>query len=224
MNTAGAAIFDVDGTLTDTNHLHVVAWWEAFRQAGHLVPMPDIHRAVGLSSGDLIERLLGADRDSEEDSAISDAHKVLYGTYYDRLPAFEGASALLRALAERDWRVVLATSASGPELTALRRAVDADDAIWDTASSSDVAEGKPSPEPVRLACELAGVRTDEAVFVGDSVWDMEAAGRAGVRSVAVLSGGIPRAELERAGAGSVYHDVAELLVRLGDSPFGSAVS
>ncbi|MFF9688421.1 HAD family hydrolase [Streptomyces sp. NPDC014623] len=217
---AGAAIFDVDGTLTDTNHLHVVAWWEAFRQAGHIVPMPEIHRAVGLGAEDLIGRLLGADRDVEQDSAISAAHKVLYGTYHDRLPAFEGAGDLLRALAGHGWRVVLATSASGSELAALRRAVDADDAVRDTASSSDVAEGKPSPEPVRLACELAGVSVDRAVFVGDSVWDMEAAARAGVRSVALLSGGIPRADLERAGAGMVYRNVAELLAHLADSPFG----
>jgi phosphoglycolate phosphatase-like HAD superfamily hydrolase len=218
----GAAIFDVDGTLTDTNHLHVVAWWEAFRQAGHTVPMADIHRAIGLSSGDLIERLLGAHHDREQDSAISSAHTVLYGTYFDRLPAFEGAGDLLRTLAGRDWRVVLATSAKGSELAALRRAVDADDAIWKAASSDDVTEGKPSPEPVRLACELADVGSGQAVFVGDSVWDMEAAAQAGVRSVALLSGGIPRTDLEQAGADRVYRDAAELLARLDDSPFGPA--
>ncbi|SCE19864.1 haloacid dehalogenase superfamily, subfamily IA, variant 3 with third motif having DD or ED/haloacid dehalogenase superfamily, subfamily IA, variant 1 with third motif having Dx(3-4)D or Dx(3-4)E [Streptomyces sp. Termitarium-T10T-6] len=217
---AGAAIFDVDGTLTDTNHLHVVAWWEAFRQAGHTVPMPDIHRAVGLGSGDLIERLLGADRDPGQDGAISSAHTVLYGTYFDRLPAFRRAGDLLRTLADRDWRVVLATSASGAELTALRRAVDADEAIRDTASSDDVDRGKPSAEPVELACRLAGVPPEQAVFVGDTVWDMEAATRAGVGAVALLSGGIPRADLERAGADAVYRDVADLLDHLDDSPFG----
>ncbi|WP_354596308.1 HAD family hydrolase [Streptomyces sp. JL1001] len=217
---AGAAIFDVDGTLTDTNHLHVVAWWEAFRQAGHTVPMPDIHRAVGLGSGDLIERLLGADRDPGQDGAISSAHTVLYGTYFDRLPAFRRAGDLLRTLADRDWRVVLATSASGAELTALRRAVDADEAIRDTASSDDVDRGKPSAEPVELACRLAGVPPEQAVFVGDTVWDMEAATRAGVGAVALLSGGIPRAYLERAGADAVYRDVADLLDHLDDSPFG----
>ncbi|MFB7402909.1 HAD family hydrolase [Streptomyces rubiginosohelvolus] len=218
---AGAAIFDVDGTLTDTNHLHVVAWWEAFRQAGHTVPMPDIHRAVGLGSGDLIERLLGADRDPGQDEAISSAHTVLYGTYFDRLPAFRRAGDLLRTLAGRDWRVVLATSASGAELAALRRAVDADEVILDTASSDDVDRGKPSAEPVELACRLAGVTPEQAVFVGDTVWDMGAATRAGVGAVALLSGGIPRADLERAGADAVYRDVAHLLDHLDDSPFGA---
>lgn len=218
--TPGAAIFDVDGTLTDTNHLHVVAWWEAFRQAGHTVPMPDIHRSVGLGSSDLIERLLGPDRDPGQDAAISSAHTVLYATYFDRLPAFRGAGDLLRTLAERGWRVVLATSASGTELAALRRAVDADKAVLDTASSDDVDRGKPSPEPVELACRLAGVSAGQAVFVGDTVWDMEAAVRAGVSAVALLSGGIPRADLERAGAEAVYLDAADLLDRLDDSPFG----
>ncbi|GGP72850.1 MULTISPECIES: HAD family hydrolase [Streptomyces] len=218
---AGAAIFDVDGTLTDTNHLHVVAWWEAFRQAGHTVPMTDIHRAVGLGSGDLIERLLGAGRDPGQDGAISSAHTVLYGTYFDRLPAFRRAGDLLRTLAGRGWRVVLATSASGAELAALRRAVDADEAVRDTASSDDVDRGKPAAEPVELACRLAGVTPGQAVFVGDTVWDMEAATRAGVRAVAVLSGGIPRADLERAGADAVYRDVADLLDHLDDSPFGA---
>ncbi|MFJ2026669.1 HAD family hydrolase [Streptomyces sp. NPDC087897] len=217
---AGAAIFDVDGTLTDTNHLHVVAWWEAFRQAGHTVPMPDILRSVGLGSGDLIERLLGADRDREQDDAISSAHSVLYATCFDRLPAFRGAGDLLRTLDGRGWRVVLATSADGEELAALRRAIDADEAIVATASSDDVDRGKPAPEPVELACRLAGVDPGEAVFVGDTVWDMEAASRAGVDAVALLSGGIPRADLERAGARVVYRDVADLLAHLDDSPFG----
>ncbi|MFD9788596.1 HAD family hydrolase [[Kitasatospora] papulosa] len=217
---AKAAIFDVDGTLTDTNHLHVVSWWEAFQQAGHTVPMPDIHRAVGLGSGDLIERLLGPDRDSRQDAAISSAHTVLYATYFDRLPAFRGAGDLLRTLDGRGWKVVLATSASGAELAALRRAVDADGSIMATASSDDVDRGKPSPESVELACRLAGVGPGQAVFVGDTVWDMEAASRAGVRAVGLLSGGIPRADLEGAGAEAVYTDVADLLDRLGDSPFG----
>ncbi|CAM5459564.1 Phosphoglycolate phosphatase [Streptomyces californicus] len=141
---AGAAIFDVDGTLTDTNHLHVVAWWEAFRQAGHTVPMPDILRSVGLGSGDLIERLLGEDRDREQDDSIGSAHTVLYGTYFDRIPAFRGAGKLLRTLDGRGWRVVLATSAGGAELAALRRAIDADEAILATASSDDVEQGKPA--------------------------------------------------------------------------------
>ncbi|MFJ9927600.1 MULTISPECIES: HAD family hydrolase [Streptomyces] len=214
-----AAVFDVDGTLVDTNHLHVVTWWEAFRQAGHDVPMHAVHRAVGLGSSDLIAHLLGEDRDREQDDALSAAHKALYGQYFDRLPALPGAGELLRRLHHDGWTVVLATSASGSELGALRRAIDADDAIADTASSDDVQQGKPAPEPVEHALELAGVPASRAVFVGDTVWDMRAGAKAGVRCVGVLCGGLPRADLEEAGAEAVYADPADLLDRLDTSPF-----
>jgi phosphoglycolate phosphatase-like HAD superfamily hydrolase len=133
-----AAVFDVDGTLVDTNHLHITAWWEAFRQSGHRVAMHDIHRAIGLPSGDLLAHLLGEDRDPDRDDELSAAHKALYGAFSDRLPALDGAARLLRHLAGAGWTVVLATSASGQELSALRRAIDADEAIAATASADDV--------------------------------------------------------------------------------------
>ncbi|MEV5017788.1 HAD family hydrolase [Streptomyces sp. NPDC053780] len=213
-----AAVFDVDGTLVDTNHLHVVSWWEAFRQAGHEVPMHALHRAVGLPSSDLVGHVLGEDRDRDRDAELSAAHKALYGQYFDRLPALPDAGKLLRRLAGHGWTVVLATSAGGPELGALRRAIDADDAIAATASADDVEAGKPSPEPVEHALELAGVPAERAVFVGDTVWDMRAGSRAGVRCVAVLCGGLPRADLEEAGADAVYGDPADLLASLERSP------
>ncbi|MEV5808589.1 HAD family hydrolase [Streptomyces parvulus] len=213
-----AAVFDVDGTLVDTNHLHVVCWWEAFRQAGLEVPMHAVLRAVGLPSSDLVGHLLGEDRDRDRDAELSAAHKALYGQYFDRLPALPDAGRLLRRLAGDGWKVVLATSAGGPELGALRRAIDADDALAATASADDVEEGKPSPEPVEHALELAGVPAERAVFVGDTVWDMRAGSRAGVRCVAVLCGGLPRADLEEAGADAVYADPAELLASLERSP------
>lgn len=219
MTTKRAAIFDVDGTLVDTNHLHVVTWWEAFRQGGHQVPMRDIHRAVGLGGGDLIEHLLGKDRDREDDEQFVAAHHALYATYFERLPALAAAGDLLRELAGQGWTIVLATSASGAELAALRRAIDADDVILGAASADDVSDGKPAPDPVQQARELAGVPSERAVFVGDTVWDMKAAVRDGVTPVALLSGGIPRADLETAGAHAVYRDPADLLERLDTSVF-----
>lgn len=212
-----AAVFDVDGTLVDTNHLHVTTWWEALRQAGHQVPMHAVHRAIGLGSEDLVAHLLGDDRDKDQDAELSAAHKALYGQYFDRLPALQDAGRLLRRLDHEGWRVVLATSAGGGELSALRRAIDADDAIMATASADDVEQGKPAPEPVEHALELAGVPAENAVFVGDTVWDMRAGSRAGVRCVGVLCGGIPRADLEEAGAQAIYDDPAQLLANLADS-------
>jgi HAD superfamily hydrolase (TIGR01509 family) len=217
--TKRAALFDVDGTLVDTNHLHVTAWWEAFRQAGRTVPMSAIHRAIGLAGADLIAHLLGDERDRDKDAEISAAHSTLYGTYADRLPALESAGDLLRSLADRGWRIVLATSAGASELAALRRALDAEDAITGIASADDVEAGKPAPDPVRQALSVADVPPENAVFVGDSVWDMGAASRAGVRAVALLSGGIPHAALEAAGASAVYEDPTGLLAGLDTSVF-----
>ncbi|MGH4031149.1 HAD family hydrolase [Actinomycetota bacterium Odt1-20B] len=216
-----AALFDVDGTLVDTNHLHVTAWWEAFRQAGHRVRMHDLHRSVGLSGDDLIARLLGEERDRDADAGISAAHKTLYAQYFERLPPFDAAGDLLRALAGRGWRVVLATSAGGSELAALRRAIGADDVIAGAASADDVAAGKPAPDPVQRAVELADVPPGRAVFVGDTVWDMRAAGRAGVTPVGVLCGGIPQESLRAAGARALFSDPADVLRQLESSPFGA---
>lgn len=214
-----AALFDVDGTLVDTNYLHVTAWWEALRQAGHRVPMRAVHHAIGLGGTDLIEHVLGDDRDPDQDDAISAAHKTLYGTHFDRLEAFEDAGRLLRCLAGEGWTIVLATSAGGAELDALRAAVDADDVITATAGADDVDEGKPAAEPVAHALELAGANARDSVFVGDSVWDMKSARRAGVTPLAVLSGGIPRDDLTRAGAAELYDDTAHLLSSLKSSAF-----
>ncbi|MFK0045942.1 HAD family hydrolase [Streptomyces sp. NPDC090741] len=224
-----AALFDVDGTLADTNHLHVTCWWEALRQGGHDVAMHDIHRAIGLPGEDLLAHLLGEDRDTDQDDTLTSAHDTLYGTYFDRLPPLDAASDLLRELDRRGWRVVLVTSAQQAELDALRRAVDADDAITATASADDVEEGKPAPDPVHHALVLAdapargSVLADApargSVFVGDTVWDMRAGSRAGVACVGLLCGGIPRGDLEEAGARAVYRHPADLLAHLGDSPF-----
>ncbi|MEU9700422.1 HAD family hydrolase [Streptomyces sp. NPDC047981] len=215
-----AALFDVDGTLTDTNHLHVTSWWEALRQAGHQVPMHAVHRALGLPGPDLLEHLLGPGHGEAEQARMRTAHDVLYATFFCRIAPMPGAGDLLRALASGGWRVVLVTSASGDELSALTDAIDAEDAVHAATSADDVEHGKPHPEPVRQALELAGAEPGRAVFVGDSVWDMRAARRAGVSWCAgLLCGGIPAADLKQAGADSVHEDPAELLDSLAGGPF-----
>ncbi|QKW09809.1 HAD family hydrolase [Streptomyces sp. NA04227] len=217
-NPPRAAVFDVDGTLVDSNHLHTVAWWEAFRQYGHQVPMSAIHHCVGLPSGRLTARLVGPKCADEQGDAISTAHSVVYAQWHERLQALDGAAALLRTLAGRGWRIYLATSAKGGELTALRRAINADDAILGATTAEDVSEGKPAPEPIEAALDAAGVRPEHARFVGDSIWDVEAAERAGVECVALLSGGNSQAELVEAGAVAVYENPARLLAALDSSP------
>ncbi|MFE0631562.1 HAD family hydrolase [Streptomyces sp. NPDC058864] len=213
-----AALFDMDGTLVDTNYLHAVTWWEAFRQAGHTVSMADIHRCIGMGSDHLLERLLGKERDRSEAAPISDAHKALYGAYGPALAPLDGAADLLRAVASCGFRVVLATSADGKELAVMRAALDADDVIADATSKDDVSASKPAPDLVAQALERAGVPADRAVLLGDTVWDIEAAGKAGVPCVALLSGGISRSELEEAGAAAVHRDPRDMLASLDSSP------
>ncbi|WP_067479797.1 HAD family hydrolase [Actinomadura hibisca] len=216
-----AVIFDVDGTLVDTDYLHAVAWWEAFRQHGHDVAMAEIHRAIGMGSDKLLDRLLPPDRDRDDDDPVRAAHLALYGQYWTRLRAFDGAADLLRRCAAQGSRVVLASSAGDTELRALRAALDADDAITAVTSSSDAEQSKPAPDIVNIALERAGVPPERAVFVGDAVWDVEACKKAGVRCVGVLSGGISRQELEEAGAVAVYQSTADILAHFDASPLSA---
>ncbi|MBN3932251.1 HAD family hydrolase [Streptomyces verrucosisporus] len=212
--TGRAVLFDVDGTLVDTTYLHTVAWWEALRQAGRRVPMSVIHRTIGMGSDQLLARFLGEDREPGEAAAVSAAHHTLYAEYWPRLAPLDKAAELLRACADRGWTVVLASSARGDELEAMRRAVGADDAVTAATSSDDVEASKPAPDLVRSALDHARVAPDRAVFVGDTVWDVAACERAGVPCVGVLSGGITRRELEEAGAAEVYENPADLLAHL----------
>lgn len=213
-----AVLFDVDGTLVDTNYLHAVTWWQAFAQHGHAVPMADVHRAIGMGSDKLLDRVLPPGRDRSADDAVRAAHTALYAQYWSRLRPFDGAADLLRACARRGSRVVLASSAAEPELRALRAALGADEAIHAATSASEVERSKPSPDLVRLALDRAGTPAARAVFVGDTRWDVEAAGRAGMPCVCVLTGGWARAELAEAGAAAVYAGPRELLEDLDGSP------
>ncbi|HEX2819933.1 MAG TPA: HAD family hydrolase [Streptosporangiaceae bacterium] len=215
-----AVLFDVDGTLVDTNYLHAVTWWEAFAQAGHDVAMTDIHRAIGMGSDQLLDRLLPRDRGKDQDPALRAAHSALYSTYWSRLRPLRGATDLLRACKKRGLTVVLASSADEPEFNALRAALDAEDAIDEATFAGDVESSKPAPDLVQVALDKAGVRPDEAVFVGDTVWDVQASQKAGVRCVGFLSGGISRDELLEAGAAQIYDGPADLLDHFPDALLG----
>jgi HAD superfamily hydrolase (TIGR01509 family) len=213
-------LFDVDGTLVDTSYLHAVCWQEALRQHGHHIPTVEVHRAIGMGSDETIEHLLGPDRDTDEDKAMADAHLTLYQQHWGRLVRLPGAQQILRACKARGLRVVLASSASEAELTALREAIDCDDAIEVATSSTDAGEGKPSPDLIQAALARAELDPEQAVYVGDAVWDGVAAGRAGVPFIAVRCGGTPEDELRAAGAVEVWRDPAELHEHLDASLLG----
>lgn len=211
MATPAAVLFDVDGTLVDSTHLHTVAWWEACRQAGHTVPMREVHRAIGMGSDKLLDHLLPADRDRGADEAMAHAHTTLYREFGTRLAPLPGARELLAACAGAGRTVVLASSAGGPELAMLRAALDADEHIEAATAGDDVRQTKPAPDLVREALRRARCAPEEAVFVGDAVWDVEACRRAGITCVAVATGAYGEAELREAGAREVYRDAVELL-------------
>jgi HAD superfamily hydrolase (TIGR01509 family) len=211
-------LFDVDGTLVDTTYLHTVCWWEALRQDGHDVPTARIHRAIGMGSDKLLDHLLGSERDRAADGRLRHVHDGLFGEYFDRLRPLPRAAELLRSCAARGLTVVLASSASEREMRALCAALGADDAVAAATSSADAEESKPAPDIVAAALEEAGLEPAGAMFVGDTVWDVAAAGELEIRCVAVTCGGTSRAELVAAGAAAVYDDPADLLANLDRSP------
>lgn len=215
-----AVLFDVDGTLVDTNYLHAVTWWEAFGQAGYDVPMAHIHRAIGMGSDQLLDALLPADRDRDGDGSIRAAHSALYATYWSRQRPLPGAAQLLRTCKKRGLRVVLASSADERDFAVLRAVLHADDAIDMATSSADVEHSKPAPDLVQAALDKAHVQPDTAVFVGDTVWDVQACAKVGVMCIGLLSGGIGRDELLGAGAAEIYEGPAELLASLPRSILG----
>jgi HAD superfamily hydrolase (TIGR01509 family) len=218
--TPTAVLFDMDGTLVDSNYLHAVCWWQAFTQVGHDVPMARIHRAIGMGSDQMLDALLPAVRDRDGDDGIRAAHGALYATYWSRQRPLPGAADLLRACKKRGLTVVLASSADALEFAVLRAVLDADDAIDEATSSADVERSKPAPDLVQVALDKAQVPPGDAVFVGDTVWDVRACAKAGVPCIGLLSGGIGPAELLDAGAAEVYDGPAELLGALPRSLLG----
>lgn len=214
-------LFDVDGTLVDTTYLHVTCWWQALRQFGIDVPMARVHRAIGTGSDRLLDVVLGTDRDHSDDDAMIAAHAAHYSAYWQRLRPLPAAAELLRACAGRGLRVVLASSASARELAALRAALGADDVIDTATSSADAAASKPAPDILQAALDQSGLAASRVVFVGDAVWDVEAAGKLGIPCVGLTCGGLSAAELRDAGAVETYDDPAALLAALDTSVVSS---
>jgi HAD superfamily hydrolase (TIGR01509 family) len=210
---------DIDGTLVDSNYLHVHAWCRAFREVGMAVESWRIHRAIGMDGRRLVESLSGgADEDSRQ--RVSQLHSRYYAELSSMLSLLPGARELLGRVASRRMQVVLATSAPEDELARLRSLLDCEDLISAVTSSEDVDTAKPEPDLVAIALDRAGVPAERAVFVGDAVWDAQAAVRAGVISIGVRSGGVSAEELQSAGATMVFDGPRDLCQHIEASPIG----
>ncbi|SOX56402.1 HAD family hydrolase [Mycobacterium ahvazicum] len=210
---APAVLFDVDGTLVDSAYLHVYAWQRAFDAEGLAVAAWKIHRGIGMDGSTLVRSLSG-DAPADVQERLSDGHSRYYREISGLLAPLPGARELLHRVAELGLQVVLASSAPEDELETLRKVLDCDDVISATTSSHDVDTAKPEPGIVQVALDRAGVTAEQAVFVGDAVWDAHAAKAAGVPCIGVLSGGVSDAELQAAGAAPIFDDPQDLLDHL----------
>lgn len=214
---AEAALLDVDGTLIDANYQHALAWYRAFRAHGIVLPLWRIHRAVGMGGDQLVPALAGKRVDDEKGDEIRATRDRIYkGELIDEVAPLAGARDLIVALKDRGIRVVFASSSPEDEIEHYLGLLDARDVIDAWTTKDDVDATKPEPDLVVAALDKAGTRS--AVMVGDTPWDVEAASKAGVETVCVLTGGWSKQELREAGAVAVFESAEELCERLDETP------
>jgi HAD superfamily hydrolase (TIGR01509 family) len=206
---AKVVVLDVDGTLMDTNYLHVEAWARAFEEVGRRVPRVQLHRQIGKGSDLLIGEFV---EDEEAAEKIDELHSEYYGELQEHGHPLPGAKELIPSLVERGYEVWFVTSAKDEELEHHMGELEVEGSISGVVNSSDVESSKPAPDIFELTLERAEAAPDKTVAVGDAIWDIESASAAGIRTVAVLTGGaFSEQELKEAGAVAVYEDCAALL-------------
>ena len=207
-----AIILDVDGTLVDTNYHHVLAWFRAFRRHDIVLPLWRIHRHMGMGGDHLVAALAGDGPEEKLGDSIRAAEKELYGELIGEVEPLEGSRELLEELHEAQRCVVLASSAKHYELEHYLDLLDAREPVTAWTDASDVKATKPEPDLIYAALDKVGAGT--GVMIGDSTFDCEAAKRAGIPSMCVLTGGFSREELTAAGASKVFASLRELRTAL----------
>jgi HAD superfamily hydrolase (TIGR01509 family) len=210
------AILDIDGTLVETNYHHAIAWYRAFTQHGVELPVWRVHRAIGMGGDQLIKELAGADVEEEKGDDIRAAEKALYMAMIHEVRPLPDARRLIEVLKERGHTVVLASSAKEDEVEHYLDLLDARDLADDWTTSADVENTKPDPDLVQTALDKAG--GGDAVMIGDSIWDVKAAKRAGIPTIAIRTGGFGHDELVEAGAACIFDSIHDLLESLAQTP------
>ena len=202
------AILDVDGTLVDTNYHHAIAWHRALRAHGHSVQMWKVHRHIGMGGDKIVAALAGEEAEASEGDAIREAEAEAYGELIGEVEPMQGARGLIEGLREDGTTAILASSAKRGEVEHYLDLLDARELVDGWTSSADVEETKPAADLVEVALQKAG--EGPAAMVGDSTWDIKAATKAGVPTLAVLTGGFSGEELREAGAAEVVESIEVL--------------
>lgn len=218
------AILDIDGTLVDTNYHHAIAWYRAFCQLGVVLPVWRVHRHIGMGGDQMVAALAGEEFEESHGDEVRDIETERYKELIDEVRPLPGARTLIERLKEQGHDIVLASSAKQHDVDHYLDLLDARELADGWTTASDVDATKPEPDLVRAALEQAGNANGGAALVGDSSWDCEAARRAGVETIAVLTGGFSNEELREAGASAVYESVEDLLAHIDETPFGVQVS
>ncbi|HEX5580949.1 MAG TPA: HAD family hydrolase [Gemmatimonadaceae bacterium] len=213
-----AALLDVDGTLVDSNDAHARAWVDAFAEFGYDVPFARVRPLVGMGGDKLVRRLVDLDVERGRGKELTGRRMEIFRErYVEHLHAFPEARALLERMKRDGLTLVIATSAKKDEFEALMHSAGLDGVVDAHTTSDDAEDSKPDPDIVAAALEESGCPAGEAIMLGDTPYDVEAARKAGVRVVALRSGGWDDEALE--GAIAIYDDAADLLARYDESPF-----
>jgi HAD superfamily hydrolase (TIGR01509 family) len=215
--TRPAAVLDLDGTLVDTNYHHALSWYRAFRRFDITIPVWRLHRHTGMGGDKFVAAVAGDEVEERHGDELREAWEQLFDQVIDEVSPLEGVRDLVRAFKERGHEVVLASSSVQKhfdhfiDLLAIRDDVDG----WTT--KDDVESSKPEPDLVQAAMDK--VKSDRAVMLGDTPWDVEAAQKAGVETVCLITGGFSEQELFEAGAAAVFESLDELRTHLDETPF-----
>ncbi|MFS0733924.1 HAD family hydrolase [Microbacterium sp. 1P10UB] len=201
-------LFDVDGTLVDTNYQHALSWFRAFRRHDITVPVWRIHRAIGMGGDQLIASVTSDEVEAEYGEALREAWTEEFDEVIDEVKPFASAHDLLVAVKKRGFQVVLASSGKAEHVERFLHLVDGADVVDAWTSSDDVENSKPEPDLVQTALDRVGGRS--GVMIGDSTWDIVAAQKLEVPTIAVRTGGFSSAELTEAGAVAVFDSLGDL--------------
>jgi HAD superfamily hydrolase (TIGR01509 family) len=218
-----AVLLDVDGTLVDSNEAHIQAWVEALAEHGIDVPSERIRSLVGMGGDNLLPAAVGIEKDSPQGEAIAERRgEIFRSRYLPHIRPFPAVRPLLERMRAAGLELAVASSSPAEEMKPLLERAGVSDLIGDTASGSDAERSKPDPDIVHAALRKLGLPAEEALLLGDTPYDIQAAGKAGVGVIALRCGGFSDEDLH--GALAIYDDAADLLAGFDESPLGARQS